>query len=299
MFALRKSAKATALCCLLLAGSMASVFGHVDWTRANDIDPNCLALFHITSTSTAAGDTIFTATGLPTSHSLLIETPAGLSPLAVSGTADPVLNPNALRFRSKVRCQSTETLTQLDGDVTLETWFRWDPSLTSASLQFGFRSGAKLLITRDMTSSSLDRFGVSATHGDYVSAPGFTNWADLGNEEAGLGDWLHVAIAIDSTGMHNVPALGHDVYSTGTVARFYLNGHPTGSFPHTVDISGIRVHHDSRLLLECLDGSGVEVDESTIWLKDWSNGGAVISPFSDGRGSGSTTSAVDSWKLYQ
>jgi hypothetical protein len=299
MLANGRSARAAALCCLLIAQAVNYAWAHVDWTRANDIDPQCLALFHITSSSVTPGETIQTAAGLPTSQSLLIETPIGLPPTTVSGTPDPVLDPLAIRFRSQVRCQSTATLANLAGDMTLEMWFRWDPLLTSASLQFGFRSGARLLITRDTTSPSLDRFGISATHGDFVSAPGFTDWAVLGSEEAGLGDWIHAAVTIDSAGMHLDPSLAHDVYSTGTVARFWLNGHAAGSFPHTVDLTGSRVHDSSRLVLECLAGDGIEADEATIWTKDWSTAGTVSAPFSDGRGSGTVSSSVSDWELYR
>jgi hypothetical protein len=138
-----------------------------------------------------------------------------------------------------------------------------------------------------------------ATHGTFVSAPGFTNWSDVGDDEAPLGEWIHVAVAIDSTGStFDVPS-NHHKYNPGTVARFYLNGHAVGNAPHTVALDGVLDIHAEGSVLTIRNVSGTaNVDEVAIWGVDISAGGSVANPFADGRGAGVQT-AVEHWMLFE
>lgn len=295
----RLCARGAAVCCLPVALGLGGMDAraHVHWSRPNDADPDCLALYHLNDASAAPGSVLAAAPGQPAGHGLLVGPPAGLPMTITADVAEPFLGPGALALGSAQTAESGDSLAGLDGDLTIEFWFKWEPSMTSSSLQVGLGSGARLQVTRDVSNPAHDRFGVAATHGDFRPAPGFTNWADVGSEEAPLDRWIHAALTITSAGIHNDPALAHDVYSTGTVARFYLNGHATGAAPHTLDLTGLRVHDASRLQIRCLDGGGVLIDEVTVWKKDWSDGGTASHPFSDGRGAG-TPAAVPLWRLY-
>ena len=295
----RLCARGAAVCCLPLALGLGGTHAHahVHWSRPNDTAPDCLALYHLNDASAAPGSVLSAAPGQPAGLGLLVGSPAGAPMTITTDVAEPFFGPGSLALASTQSAESSAPLTDLDGDLTIEFWFKWEPTMTSSSLQVGLESGARLQVTRDMSTPANDRFGVAATHGDFRSAPGFTNWADVGSEEASLNHWHHVALTISSAGIHYDSALGHDVYSTGTVARIYLNGHATGAAPHTLDLTGLRVHDTSRLQIRALGGGGVLIDEVTIWKKDWSENGTVPNPFSDGRGAGAPA-AVPMWRLY-
>lgn len=290
-------------CILLICPLVARA--HVHWTRVNDVDVRCLGLYHFNDASADAGDTLAVASGLPADRGLVLGAPAGLGAQLSSNIAAAIFAPTSLRLRSAQIADSTAVLTGLTGDLTIECWFRWDPAVSYSEFHVGLRSGAKLLIARSLVNSASDRFGVLATHGDYQSAPGFTNWEDVGEEEAPLGEWLHAALTIRSTGLEYNGGLAHDVYKPGSTARFWLNGHHTGDIGAPLHIAGMRVHDDSRLRVRCTSG-GIHLDEVTIWNVDWSNDATVSDPFGNGRGNGlpaptptptPTTANVGSWLL--
>ncbi|MDX1973475.1 MAG: LamG-like jellyroll fold domain-containing protein, partial [Candidatus Sumerlaeia bacterium] len=186
----------------------------------------------------------------------------------------------------------------VDKDLTIEFWLRWDAAPSTSSVEIGLRSGAKLRITRDTVTPANDQFAIFATHGTFVSAPGFTNWDAVGTEEAPLAEWIHVAVAIDSTGSTFDVPTGHHKYNPGTVARFYLNGHAVGSAPHTVPLDGTLDFHSESSLLTIRNLSGsVTIDEVAIWSADLSVGGTVVSPFSNGRGVG--VSSISDWSTFE
>ena len=119
---------------------------------------------------------------------------------------------------------------------------------------------------------------------------------DVGTEEAPLNEWIHFAVAIDSTGStYDVPS-GHYKYNAGTVARFYLNGHEVGSAPHTVSLAGSLDFHSESSLLTIRNISGaVTIDEVAIWGSDLSVAGTAANPFANGRGN--NIAAVRGWDL--
>jgi hypothetical protein len=178
---------------------------------------------------------------------------------------------------------------------------KWPTGFDSASLTFGFRSGARILVTRDVNNPANDRFGVAATHGSYVSAPGFTNWVDVGTEEAPIGDWIHVAVTLSvEDPIYFEPATNHDHYTTGTLARFFLNGHLVGSTNNTAvnvgGVAGLQLHNPSRVRVGTLSGGNVLVDEVAIWNRDWSANGTVLNAFDNGR---VIPAAVQDWAMYE
>lgn len=290
MHALHKI-KYWALACVLICTSTAQA--HVDWTRVNDADPRVVGLYHFDDTANSPGNLLRADSCWPSDRHLVIGTPTGTGLIMVNDTPEPIFNPYALHLRSPQINDSPINIPDLGGDLTIEFWFKWDAALTSSSLEVGLRSGAKLHITRHVGTPANDLFGISGTHGDYRSAPGFVNWPTVGIDEAPLGEWMHIAVAIHSTGItyDASPGVLHDVYNPGTIARIYLNGHPVGSSPHTLDLSGFKVHANSRLRINNLAGA-IKVDEVTIWAHDWSANGTAVNPFGNGRGSGN---CVPTW----
>lgn len=271
---------------------------HVDWTQGNGTIPGVtVGLYHFDDHDAAPGDTLEAAIGLPADRGLLIGTPSGDTFHAIHDTPEPLFEPHCLQLRSAQIADSTETVSDLGGDLTIEFWFKWDTDLTYQRAQIGLRSGAKIEIARSVVNPASDVFGVSFVHGDFVPAPGFTNWADVGEEEGSLGEWRHVAITIHSTGIHYENALGHDVYNAGSTLRFWLNGHATGTDPHTADITGIQMHPDSMVRIRGFEGQ-IKIDELTIWRYDWSQDGLDHNPFGEGRSAELFSSSNENWKLY-
>lgn len=270
---------------------------HVIWSRVNDADPRCLALYHFDTHAGNPGSLLAVQSHLPVARGLTVGTPTTVTMQSVHDTPSALFEPHALAIKSAQSAESTATLANLTGDLTIECWFKWDAPLTSQSVQLGLRSGAKLTLVRDTLNPANDRFGLTFTHGDYAGAPGFTNWPDVGEEEAALGEWRHVAVTVSSTGMHLDTASGHDVYNSGSVARFWLNGHAVGTAPHTVDLTGLRAHDASKIRILGLGGA-IKIDEFTLWNYDWSQNGLAANPFADGRGAG-LVNAASRWPLYQ
>lgn len=273
-----------------------SAWAHVNWTRINDVDPDIVALYHMDGHDTAVGDELPVASPLPAGLNLVVGPTTGSGAFAEHDTAGAIFGPHALGMSSTQNFESTAVVLGASNDTTIEFWFKWDDTVTSQTLTAGYRRAAKIMIARDTLNPANDRFGIQFVHGDYVSAPGFTNWAEVSGE-ADLGEWHHVAATIHSTGTNYDSGLGHDVYNSGSVARMYLNGHATGMAPHTIDITGKQLHDDSRIRIVNTNGT-VYIDEFTIWAKDWSENGAEDHPFDDGRGSGNLNSSVKGWEAY-
>lgn len=273
-----------AFAALALVALAAPVRAHVDWTRVNDVDPDTLGIYHFSDEAADAGLVQPTHPCMDGCLGLVIGAPGGDPMTLVHDTPKAIFDPHAARFASAQTLDSTCSVAA-DGDVTIEFWFKWDASRAASSFEVGLRSGAKIRVTRDEANPAGDQFGVQGTHGDYRSSPGFTNWAVVGDEEASFGEWRHIGLTIHSTGVSFDETLAHDVYNPGTVARLYYNGHATGDAPHTIDLGGFQVHADSRLRVNNLSGVAY-VDEFTVWKRDWSDNGANLAPFADGRGSG-------------
>lgn len=283
------------LAMVLILGS-SPIFAHVHWTRGNRVEPGLtVGLYHIDEANLSTGKPILPAAGLSPDRGLLIGAPSGAGMQAAADTADDFLSPFSLQLQSAQIADSTAAIPNMTGDLTIEFWFKWDPDLTYQHLQAGLRSGARIEIARSTVHPASDTFGIAFVHGDTVSAPSFPGWSAIG-EEAELDEWYHVAVTIHSEGAHYVEVLGHDVYNSGSTARFWLNGHAVGSSPFTVDITGMRVHGDSRIRIRSIEGP-IKIDEVTIWKKDWSQDGTASNPFGDGRGE-EATSGIDHWDLY-
>ena len=300
----------------LLAAPLAA---HITWTQVNTNDYRALGMYHLNDTVFTTGSVLAVDTGWSTNRNLVIQAPTG------SGFSSAVSGPEAffgtaLRMNGAQRADSTfnfgyddpayvgpDTNGALPGDNTLgpdlvdkdqtiEFWLKWDDAPTSSSVEIGLRSGSKLRVTRDTLTPANDQFAIFATHGTFVSAPGFTNWFDVGDDEAPLNEWIHFAVAIDSTGSTYDVLSGHYRYNGGTVARFYLNGHEVGTAPHTVSLAGSLDFHSESSLLTVRNISGVvTIDEVAVWGVDLSDAGVAANPFANGRGNGNA--AVRGWDL--
>jgi len=275
---------------LFLSSIAAPAHAHVHWTRVNGVDPETVALYHFENTTSQV---------IPPSGNL--DQNLGLTPFSgassITGTADTpaaIFDPGALALNETQTLRTTATVTNLAGDLTIEFWFKWVPAMTSSTLEVGLASGARVMIARDTAVPVNDRFGVAGTHGSYVSAPAFTNWADYGEEEGSLNEWRHLALAIHSAGIHFDPVSAHDVYSTGTTGLLIYNGHPVGFLPYTFNLSGLKVHDASRLTV-VMRGNGVVIDELTIWQRDWTENGTKFDSFSNGRGGQTRVSGWDDY----
>jgi hypothetical protein len=260
---------------------------HVHWQQTNGVMPETVAIYHFDQLTTAVASP---APGLPVGLGLTVSSGAQ-SLTHITDTPGTIFEPGALALHNTQTMRSTDAIAQLDGDLTIECWFKWTPGVTSSTLELGLQSGAKIMVARDTTTPANDRFGVSATHGSFRSAPDFPNWIAVGEEEAGLDEWRHLALAIHSTGIHYDSLAGHDVYSTGTVGRLYLNGHETG-FGTAMDLSGLKVHDTSQITITIRGGS-MAVDEFAIWKRDWTGNGSVSNPFANGRGPASVTNWLE------
>ena len=273
------------------------LINRLGWTQVNQPDPEMIALYHLDDEVTTTGDRLSITSPLHQWLRLTLEAPAGAGAISVHDTPDTIFDPHALELRSAQRARSELTVGEVDGDLTIEFWLRWDSSVTSQTFQAGLASGAKLLIARDTAVPANDRFGIMGTHGSYVSAPGFVSWDAVGEEEAPLNEWLHFAVTIHSTGLYYNSGTGHDMYNPGSEARLWLNGLAFGSAPQTVNIESLQVHDATRIVLQSVNG-GVRVDEFAVWRKDWSQNGTIATPFSNGRGAGLVNAARD-WVSYE
>jgi hypothetical protein len=214
----------------------------------------------------------------------------GLTPTSVaapiSTTVDipsAVFSPRALSLYGTQNLRTTDTVANLQGDLTVECWFKWTPAVTSATMEIGLVSGAKIRVARDLIQPENDHFGVAGTHGAFRTPAGFVNWGTVGEEEAGLNEWRHLALCVHSTGLVFDPQQNHDVYAPGSVGRLFLNGHAVGVPVDTIDLAGLAVHDASRVGVT-MQGAGMMVDEVTVWRRDWSDNGTNVNPFSNGRG---------------
>jgi hypothetical protein len=321
---LRSSLLASAALAALAVAQPA--MAHVTWTQPNQYDATAIAMYSLEETTLGTGDTLAPKTGWGTERNLVIQAPTGTGFSSVPTSAYGFLG-NALRMDGAQRADTLNIVggnfgyddpsytgpdtngslpgdntlgpDLVDKDVTIEFWLRWDPAPSASSIEIGFRSGSKLRITRDTVTPANDQFAIFATHGTFVSAPGFTNWVDVGVDEAPLGDWIHFAVAIDSTGSTFDVNSNHHKYNAGSVARFYINGHAFGNAPHTVPIDGtLDIHAESSLLTIRNISGAVTIDEVAIWSADLSDGGTVSNPFANGRGTGVPLSVRD-WQFFE
>lgn len=264
-------------------------YAHVHWTRVNAVDASTVALYHFENVTEHHAPA-----ECPLPDGMALIPSSVLQPIVpLEDTAGTIFGTHSIALSTQTLL-STLSAPNLDGDLTIECWFKWLPTMTSSTLEIGLRSGARIHVARDVLHSGNDRFGIAGTHGSFVDAPGFTNWVDVGEEEASLNEWRHLGVTIHSTGLEFNPTLGHDVYMSGSVARLYLNGHAVGLHPYAIDIAGLQVHDGSRIAIT-MRGDGVAVDEFAVWRKDWSENGTEDNPFSDGRGE---QADVAEWSLY-
>jgi hypothetical protein len=316
-----------ALCIAALAVLNSGAHAHVTWTQTNLYDPDALAVWSLNDTSFLTGDSLLPVSGYPNANALEILTGAGT--FSSSNSAPEPFFGSSLRMDGVRRADSfNENFGYWDrnhpdqsnpqtpapgnnnlgpdlitGDLTIEFWMKWDPAPSASSFEVGFRRGSKLRITRDTANPANDRFAIFATHGTFVSAPGFTNWADVGIDEAPLDEWIHVAVAIDSVGNYYDDTVTHHLYNTGSVARFFLNGHAVGNAPHTVQLNGnpdtmnnLQIHGEySKLTINNISGV-VTLDDVAVWSRDLTEGGTVMNPFANGRGT--VFSAVEGWSVF-
>ncbi|CAN5492379.1 hypothetical protein BH09SUM1_BH09SUM1_00200 [soil metagenome] len=289
---------------LILAASQGAS-AHVIWTQGNSIDPDCRALYHFTAASTNVGDHILPASPEPSTEEFVVAAAtAGPGASLSTDTAFAFLGTNSLKLQGT---QTIDTQGNVLGgnlgqsylssnDSTVEFWFKWDVTTPSQTLRVGLSRTAKILIVRDNATPANDRFGIEFTHSDFVSAPGFTNWGAADPDEAALGDWHHAAFTIHSTGITFDSLDGHDKFNAGSTAIIWLSGHPQGASPFTVSVTGMRAHDASKVRIQTDGTSAVFIDELTIWSKDLSNNGALLTPFANGRGTGS--SPMRDWAAY-
>lgn len=86
------------------------------------------------------------------------------------------------------------------------------------------------------------------------------------------------------------------MFSTGSVARFYLNGHIAGSPLDISNSAAVQAHDFGQLRIGMLGGTDILLDEVAIWSTDWSTNGSNASPFSNGRGP--LPARVDEWEQF-
>jgi hypothetical protein len=213
---------------------------HVTWTQGNQYDPTAIAVYHL--------DDIGLTTGAQRADTLIITG-------GIFGYDDPDYVGADTNSSLPGDNLNGPDLVDKDKEATIEFWLRWDAAPSASSDGIGFRNRNKLRITRHTVTPANDQFAILATHGTFVPAPGFTDWAPVGDEEAPLAEWIHVPVAIDSTSStFDVPS-NHHKYNSGTVARFFPSTATRSESPPT----------RSPLMR---------------------NGGAVSSPFANGRGAG-------------
>lgn len=251
----------------------------INWDRVNAVDADTLALYHFDN---ATAD--LAPVESPLNAGLDLAPSSALAPITVSSdVVSGIFAPQSIRLMTTQTLQSTSALTDVSGDLTIEFWFKWLPTMTSSTLQVGLGSGARVLLARDVLYPVNDRFGVGGGHGTFRSAPGFVDWPSVGEEHADLNTWYHIGLAIHSTGIVYDEVSGHDAYAAGSVARMYLHGHAVGIPVTEIDLGGMQVHNSSRVTVR-IAGAGVALDELAIWKKDWTANGTNPDPFGDGRG---------------
>ena len=209
---------------------------HVTWTQPNQFDATAIAMYSLEESTLSTAAFLAPKAGWGSERNLVIQAPTGTGFSTVATSAYGFLG-NALRMDGAQRADTLNIVggnfgyddpsytgpdlngtlpgdnelgpNLVDKDLTIELWLRWDAAPSASSIEIGFRSGSKLRITRDTVTPANDQFALFATHGTFVSAPGFTNWVDVGDDEAPLGEWIHFAVAIDSAGStFDVPS-GH------------------------------------------------------------------------------------------
>jgi hypothetical protein len=306
--ALPRTVRFALLTALIPVASMAPA--HVNWTQANGPHPDLVAHYQFSEAGvlTVNQQSVAPGPGLSPNLALVPATPSPTTaPIAATSTdiLSSVLGPRSLQFNSTQVLDTTPTLGNLSGTtgpLTIEGWFKWPTGFTSGTVTFGFRSGLRIQISRDTSNPANDRFGLAATHGSYVSAPGFTNWVDVGVNEAPIDEWLHVAATVTPLGTYFEPSTNHDHYTTGTVARLFLNGHLFGIQPNTTlnigGVAGLQWHDPTRVRVNAVlpVGGSILVDEVSIWKRDWSQNGTVLNAFNNGR---SQPAAVHDWAIYE
>jgi hypothetical protein len=287
-----------------------SATAHVNWTQPNGPHPDLVAHYQFSESTPLTVGTQSTqpGPGLNANLALVPATPTPTTGTIAATSTDilsSVLGPRSLQFNSTQILDTTATLGNLtgtSGPLTVEGWFKWPTGFTSGTVTFGLRSGVRVQITRDTINPSNDRFGLAATHGSFVSAPGFTNWVAVGTEEAPLNEWIHVAATATPLGEYFEPATGHDHYTTGSVARLFINGHLFGISPNTTlpvgGLAGLQWHDPTRVRVNATlpAGGSILVDEVSIWKRDWSQDGTVLNAFNNGR---SGNASVTDWAIYE
>jgi len=293
----------------LIAGlSGNEAYSHHSYTRPNIADPaRMLALYHFDNEPGNVGS-YFSSPGFSTARGLRVATPSAGGNSLTTGTdvSYPVLGPNSILFNDRQSVVSDEDFAETVGDCTIEFWIKWAPGMASSTLLVGANAGPKILITRDNTNSMNDRFGVQTAHGDFRSAPGFTDWTEWDSEPSTNGWWV-MAMAIHSTGTSVVvdPNTGHEdeVYNPGSFAIFFVNDHPVGDynaqseFLGKVDIAGMTLHDRSNLYVRCEAGRGVMIDDFIFWKEDLTQGGTVLHELFD-NGRGEPPARVEDWGNY-
>jgi hypothetical protein len=315
---------------LALVSAATVANAHVDWTRLNDADPTNYAVFHLDETGPFADGAFINVTGSQFAGFSMQVDPTFVDAGTVTSSADIfdtiVGNSGSIIVDGDVLVVSpaaTQVPSPNYRDVSFEFWFKWDAPFTVAQdVRIGARSAAKVLIKRDPTTPTNDRFGLSFAHNDFVPIPGWVNgvttWADF--TEATIGDWHHIGVVTDSAGMEttssNAVTLAHELYDAGSKAWVYFNGHkavigtpaidyidlannsdvvgdPGGTLPR-----GIRAHEGTRFQIDNRAGS-FKLDELTFWAVDLSAGATVagtnVAVFGDGKGTGVAT--VGDWSL--
>ena len=306
---------------------------HVDWTLLNRADPNSYAVFHLDESGSLADNSpLNVATGQFTGFNMLVD-PTFVQAGTVTGSSDIFdtsmnpLDPEGPNLGSLIFSGTVTAVSPSASQIpapnyqsnTVEFWFKWDvPFTTPQEVRVGARSAAKILIKRDPVTPTNDRFGLIFSHNDFVPAPGWVNGVTTWNDfaaEAPLGDWIHVAVAVNSTGLEttspNAVTLAHELYDTGSKAWIYVGGHKwNGSFidlgsnsdvvgdPGGTLPRGIRAHPNTRLTIDNITGA-IKVDELAFWASDLTAGGTAVGTsatvFGDGKGSG--VAAVKDWSL--
>lgn len=275
----------------------ATGFSHVHWTQVNSPDHRALAIYHFDSASSTIGfgDHISPDSGLPAGNFLLAQAPSGAGSIYSSSTPGVPFTPSSVSIKSAQIFETPTVFNNVDGDLTIEFWFKWDSDSTQSELTVGLKSGAKILLARDISNPGNDRFGILGTHGSFIAAPDFTTWQAVGEEEASLNEWRHVALVIHSTGIEFDSLLGHDIYKTGTTGQIWYNGHLVGAYPGNISLAGLQVHGDSAVQVRMVNGGNMSIDEMAVWRYDFSENGTVNNPFRNGRGGNSN---VPEWSVY-
>lgn len=292
----------------ILCGCCVSIFGHHNYTVPNVADPQrMLALYHFDNEAGGIG-TLFDSPGFATPGGLRVATPSagGTSLTTSTDVSYPVLGPNSITFNDRQSLITDVDFAETVEDCTIEFWIKWKPGMTSSTLLVGANAGPKVCITRDNSNSLNDGFGILTAHGDFRSAPGFTDWTEWDSEPTTNGWWvMGMAIHSEGTTTMSDPNTGHEdeVYLPGSFAIFFVNDHVVGDynaqseFLGKVDISGMKLHDRSNLYVRCDAGRGVMLDDFIFWKEDLTQGGTVLNELFD-NGRGDAASGIADWVIY-